>query len=477
MFLALGGWARDGLLSAADWPWLALLSKKQRSIWAPAFPFDPRRPQVHYGWVIAVAGAAGIVASIPGQTIGVNVFSERLIVDLGITRTQVSLTYFLGTGISAFLLPWAGQWFDRLGARRMVALGSVALGLSLFYMSVADRLADGASRALGLEEPWVGSRLGFLTFGFLLIRFWGQGVLTMTSRNMVGKWWKNHRGKVLSVSGIAVSVCFSLSPKIFDALIEWLGWREAWMAIGAVLLAGFTLFGWLVFRDHPEECGLEVDAGKASRKEQDEDPEFRIERDFTRKEALCSFGFWSFSLIFALQSLYFTAYSFHVVSVAAEVGLSKGEALNLFVPASILGGSISLFVGWASDRWRLKYMMLLMGVGVALSPAALLWGKGAWVPAMMIGGFGIASGCFGTLSGAFLPRFFGLKHLGKISGVFMSLLVLSSAIGPLVFSLCLDAWGSYRLAHQVAFWTSLALCLSTFWADNPQRKLAAARRG
>ena len=49
-----------------------LLSK----LFKPDFPFRPKSLPFHYGWVVAVAGATGIVASIPGQTIGVNVFND-----------------------------------------------------------------------------------------------------------------------------------------------------------------------------------------------------------------------------------------------------------------------------------------------------------------------------------------------------------------------------------------------------------------
>ena len=45
-------------------------------------PFPPSRLPFFYGWVILGAGIIGILMSIPGQTMGVSVFTENLLEDL-----------------------------------------------------------------------------------------------------------------------------------------------------------------------------------------------------------------------------------------------------------------------------------------------------------------------------------------------------------------------------------------------------------
>ncbi len=138
---------------------------------------------------------------------------------------------------------------------------------------------------LGLDRPSAWMMIASLTVGFFAIRFAGQGFVTMAGRNMVAKWWKYHRGKVLPFSGIGVSVCFSLAPIVFYALIQATDWRMAWQILGLCSAIGFSLFGWLVFRDNPQECGLSVDAGMKPGANQKDDPEFSIVRELTRSEA------------------------------------------------------------------------------------------------------------------------------------------------------------------------------------------------
>ena len=69
-------------------------------------PFAPRRWPFFYGWVILAASTVGILASIPGQTMGVSVFTDHLIAALRISRVQLSTAYMFGTVASSFMLPW-----------------------------------------------------------------------------------------------------------------------------------------------------------------------------------------------------------------------------------------------------------------------------------------------------------------------------------------------------------------------------------
>ena len=129
-------------------------------LFSPDFPFKPSRFPVHYGWVVAVAAATSMVASIPGQTIGVNVFNEELIVSLGLSRSQVALAYFIGTAASGIILVWAGTIYDRIGALRLIVGSSLGLGVSLFYLSSVDWLPVMAARMLDDEAQVVVDQMG-----------------------------------------------------------------------------------------------------------------------------------------------------------------------------------------------------------------------------------------------------------------------------------------------------------------------------
>jgi OFA family oxalate/formate antiporter-like MFS transporter len=112
----------------------------RKIIWEPRFPFDPAKFPVFYGWVIVAASTIGIIASIPGQTMGVSVYTDTYIEILGLDRVQMTTAYLVGTGLSGFMVSAGGTLFDKLGARKFFVPGGPAIRcMSLAYMSQMDQ--------------------------------------------------------------------------------------------------------------------------------------------------------------------------------------------------------------------------------------------------------------------------------------------------------------------------------------------------
>ena len=189
--------------------------------WAPGFPFSPKRFPFFYGWIIVFAGTLAVVFSIPGQTMGFSVFTDVLIQELGLTRVQLSMAYCIGTVISGLSLPFFGRLYDRLGARRMIVYSSFATGLVLLYLSQIKNTLVFLDGLLSVSS----SILAFviITLGFFMIRASAQGVLTMTGRNAIGKWFDHHRGKAFALSGVVTAFSFSYAPRALKWMSDQFG--------------------------------------------------------------------------------------------------------------------------------------------------------------------------------------------------------------------------------------------------------------
>ena len=98
-----------------------------------------------YGWVILAVATIGTIMSIPGQTMGVSVFTAHLIRVTGLDRNDLSLTYMIGTIASALLLPLAGIFYDRHGARKMIVVASACMALTLWYLASTQKIIAGAA--------------------------------------------------------------------------------------------------------------------------------------------------------------------------------------------------------------------------------------------------------------------------------------------------------------------------------------------
>ncbi len=430
-------------------------------------PFSPAKIPFFYGWVILFASTLGALASAPGQTMGVSTFTDYLIENIKINRTQISTAYMIGTIISSLMLTWAGRQYDRYGARWTAMGASLLLALVLVLLSQSDRIIQIYSDDY-YSVAYNSFAIFILIFLFFLLRFSGQGVLTMVSRNMLMKWFVARRGFANGIMSVFVALGFSIAPITFDMLIQENSWRYAWLIMAAFLGIGFTLFAFILFRDNPEDIGLLPDGEKHGHREHHVtiDPF----KEFTLKEARSTLTFWLYTLPLAMYSLYITGFTFHLVSIFEVVDMDREKALAIFIPISFLSVGISFIGGWISDRIKLKYLLyfILTGELIALLSLSNL-NDGIFYYGFIIG-HGMVNGLFNVLMSITWPRFYGRKHLGSITGFVMSVTVFSSALGPLLFSYSFTRLGSYYYAtFALALIVMLLLILSPK-GNNPQDK-------
>lgn len=445
--------------------------------WQPEFPQRPQRWPFFYGWVIVVFSTLGICASMPGQTIGVSVFTARLSEALGLSPMQLSVAYMLGTLISAFCINAGGRFFDRFGARRALVYSVLALGVVLLGLSFVEHFSRWLARVPLLNaRQWLPPFL-VLVIGFALLRFTGQGMVTLSSRAMLGKWFNRRRGTVTAWSGAVVAFVFSGSPLALESLIRQFGWQGTWQVMGGFLILVLGVLFWIFARDNPEECGLQMD-GNFVGKLRKENPDSVIYRDFTLPEARGTFSFWVFTLMFGLNGLVITAYTFHIIAIGGELSVSTEYILKLFVPSAVVSVVSGFVIAWLTDLSfvRIKYLLCIMALSAMLGYVALALGcypSGAWLHIL---GFGVSGGCFGSLSSIVYPRFFGRQHLGAISGLFMTVIMIASAIGPFLFSLAEALLGGYRTGFALSALAAAGIALAALRADNPQRNLPDSER-
>lgn len=410
------------------------------------WPFDPSsRPwsRWYYGWVLLVAGTIGAVASIPGQTAGVSVFTDHLTDATGLTRLQLAIAYLIGTGTSGALLGMGGRAIDRYGSRAVALSATVGLACTVTALSFIGPMSTGLGMAV-------------MSVGFGCLRFSGQGVLTLASRTMLAQWFDRRRGVVTSLSSAIVSFSFAAAPALLLLLIDIDGFRTAWrlIAVFLVVVVGTTIV--VLYRDRPESSGLLVDGGLAgvSADAPDDTPDLataasatrRTAPDATRAEAVRDLRFWAVTLPVVVLSSTATAITFHIVDVGAEQGLDEDSIVRIFVPIALVSIPFTLITGWLVDTIGPMAVAALASAAQVVMVLAVGWLDQPVTLVAAVIGWGVAQGCFSSLTSAAIPRVFGRTHLGAISGVQMSAMVIGSAIGPALFAASRSLTDSYRPA-------------------------------
>ena len=268
---------------------------------------NPSKSPFFYGYVVLVMGTIGIFCSIPGQTIGVSLFTDPVKDALGLSRNQFSNAYMIGTIISSLCIGRAGIWFDKYGARYVAFFAALLLALALLLCSWSVHMSELIKNLLD-QDSWM-IPFVIMVFLFFMIRFAGQGVLTMASRNMIMIWFDKNRGKVNAFSSVAIPFGFSSSPLWINYLIEDNGWENAW----EILALGLLVFSFLVlqlFKNKPEDHGLMPDGLEIA---METDVEAKtVNKQFTLKEAKKTRAFWMYGSMLAFNSFFITGLTFYI---------------------------------------------------------------------------------------------------------------------------------------------------------------------
>jgi len=440
---------------------------KFSSIFQTNFPFSPLRFPFFYGWCIVIFTTLGMIASIPGQTMGVGVYTDFLIQNSHLTRMQISMAYMTGTILSSLLLPLAGRYYDLVGGRIMIVFAGIGMGISLLLFAESLTIIH-LVHSLLPNISILTSELLVITVIFLLLRQFGQGIMAMVSRNTLAKWFERRRGMVSGISGIFVAFSFSGAPLFMNIIIEDYGYSGSMILMAIIFGFGMAFIGWLFFRDKPEDCGLLMDGDKITSLDT---TNLFSEPEITLKEALRTYNFWIFCLGLCSAAVIVTGFTFHISSIGALAGLSRMEAYGLFLPMSVISVISHFIAGWASDRMPLKYLLMILLAGLAVGSLGILNLESFWFRLMLIIGFGVQGGIWGCLTIVAWPRFYGRKHLGAISGAFMGAQVFASAIGPPIFGLSESLNGDYSSAAWISVALNLLLLLGTVRAVSHYRPL------
>lgn len=404
------------------------------------WPFDPARTRIYYGWVVLAAGTIGAVASVPGQTAGVSVFTDHLADGTGLSRLQLSIAYLVGTGSSGFLLPRGGRAIDRYGSRVVAAGATIGLAATLVGLSLVGPMSTLAGMAV-------------MSVGFGCLRFSGQGLLTLASRTMIAQWFDRRRGVVTAISNSFVSFAFAATPVLLLALIDAFGFRTAWRLIAVFLVVVIGTIVVVLYRVTPESAGLAIDGGPRAPSADGGAGVIGSDADLTRSQAVRDVRFWAVSAPVVALASTSTALTFHVIDFGAELGLADSEVVRIFVPIAFVSVPVTLIGGWLVDAVSPLFVALVMSLAQIVMYLTVGHLDHPAVATVAIAAWGIAQGCFAPLTSAALPRLFGRRHLGAIAGIQMSAMVVGSAIGPALFALVRSLAGSY----QAALWISVTV--------------------
>lgn len=378
---------------------------------------------MYYGWVIVGLAAAAMVGTLPGRTQGLGLVTEPLLADLGIGRVDYAQLNLWATLIGSVFAIGIGRVLDRFGTPVVLTTIAVALGITVCVMATAQGF-------------WA------LAITVTLTRGLGQSALSVVSIAMVGHWFVRKIDLAMAIYSIVLSIGFMMAFPIVGALVQFWGWRAAWLTVGVALVFGLAPISGLLARRGPEAIGLVVDGDTADPRLAP-NPPHPPASGYTWQQAVATPAFWLFSVGTALYGLVASGIGLFNESVLAERGFGPDVYYQTLVVTAMTGLLGNFGGGWLAMRMALPRLMALslfvLSAGLAALPYVTTIGQVmTWASAMGLGG-----GLVMVLFFSVWPRVYGRKQLGVIQGAAQAMTVVASAVGPLLLAWCVEWTGSY----------------------------------
>ena len=386
-----------------------------------------------------------------GQTFFIGLFSAPIRNSLQLSNAEFGALYSLATLLSAGLLLWSGPLVDsmRLGRVTLISLCGLVTGTILMGLSTLH--------------------VGVLFAGMLCLRQFGQGLLGNISSATMSRAFNHTRGRALSFAALGYPAGEAILPSAVILSVGLAGWQTTWFLL-AFLITALGLMIALLMRNMPLDKPYTEQSLQAS------EPSLLI-RQWQRSEVLRDSCFWMLIPLLSAPAFIITALFFHQMEIARFKGWSDELIAASFGLHAATQIGTSLLSGYLIDRFSARLLLRIYLMPLIAGCVVLANGDTALTLWSYMGLLGMTVGAMFPVIVAILAEVYGVKHIGAIKSVVMAILVLSTAIAPILMGVLIDnAWNINSLAEYFALYSITAMLLGNMALSLDQRRLMAEKQ-
>ena len=340
-----------------------------------------------------------------GQTFLISLYVPHILADVGLSNTLFGTLYAIATIGSSLLLMSLG---GRIDYRPLPG-----------YTYKTILLLSAASIGLGLVRHYL-----FLPLALLGLRFAGQGLMTHISQTVLGRYFRENRGKALSLSSLGFSVGEMVFPLFIALTIPLVGWRTS-LALNAVVLLLVLI---PALRAFPlQEFAPPIDEDSSA------------PRGSAQWGLLKDRVFWSLAPQIVLLSLTNTGFFFYQLVLAESRGWSAAWYSLVFTGYAVSRFAFGLVGGILVDRVGARRLFSLHLLPIIAGLVLVGFVPARWAAVLFLFLAGVSLGSSGPIKSALFPELHGTTGLGGVRSVYTAFMVLGTALGPMIFGALLDA--------------------------------------
>ncbi len=382
---------------------------------------------IFYGWWIVLGSILGLSLGYSVISMSFGTFIKAFESSFGWTRGEISFGPTI-IGITAILFfPYVGRLVDKHGVKKILIPSTFLFGLTV------------ASMSLLTPSLW------HLYAMCIVIPLLGAGTAPLTYSRILVSWFNKKRGLALGIGLAGVGLGTTMVPLIASYFMEHYTWREAYLAIGVLIIVVALPIAKFIFKDKPSDIGLLPDGLNDEATAQQTSfskPNTQLV-GYTAKEAIKQKTFWLMFTSFLITGLCTSTVLVHLIPMMTDRGMSIKEAIGTFayLGLSIVGGR--LIAGYLMDKFFAPYVVIVFMVGPIIGLSLFALGATGFEAAICTALIGIAIGAEFDVMAYFTSKYFGQRSFGEVYGYSYSGFKLGASIGPLIMGLTYDAIGRY----------------------------------
>ena len=299
---------------------------------------------------------------------------------------------------------------------------------------------------------WRGSlmRPRVLSRRFALARGTAAAGAQLGTMVALASWFVRKRGRVVGLLGVGQRAGQAIMPLPIVAIMAWLGWREAWLALAGFAFLALVLPSAAYMRRRPEDYGMLPDGRRPTHDVRiGEVTEEAGEELWSLAEARRTVTLWALIVAQAAVVLSVNATNLHITAHLQDKGLSQNQAATALM-VYLAVAMLSVF-GWGllMERVHTRYLALtavmlyftamVLAIAVSSFPTAVLFSLV----------FGSALGVWTVVSRMMFANYFGRRSFGTIRGFAAPIMAGVSMVGPIFAGRVWDVTGSYDLSFTI----------------------------
>ena len=344
-----------------------------------------------------------------GQTFLIALFNDDIKIIYHLSDGQFGLIYALSTTLSSLLLINFAKLIDFVDLRLyslLVTLGLLLACLCIYYLP---------------------ANIFYLFIIIFALRFFGQGAMTHAGITSMTRYFGKNRGKAISIGNLGGMLGVMLLPIIIVYLKKIFSFEQIWLIFSISVFLFLPILYFTLINQNERQKKF-IESIKQGRK------------TWSTIQVLKNKRFLVYLPLTSAFSFIGTGLMFHQIFIITQ----KGWTLEMLGTGFIFLGMFSiiglLFGGPLIDILNPKKAIIFLLLPILIGILVLLFCENFYFLLLYMSLFGLNLGLSAPFTGSLWAELFGLESIGTVKALFHAIVVLASALSPVIFGYLID-WG------------------------------------